>query len=96
MKNLVTGANGYISVGAVNQLIKDGHMVDGNDFQFDRINERIFQWIRGYYIVGNAENGASVFPQLVQAVKDGEEKFPFTSGMNQYEIRLWCLPRTVI
>ena len=45
----------------------------------------IFQWTRGYYIVGNAHAGCSVFSKLAQAAENGQEKFPFTSGLNQYD-----------
>jgi len=45
----------------------------------------IFQWIRGYYIVGNTEQGCSVFSKLTQAEKEGKEFFPFTMGVNQYD-----------
>lgn len=45
----------------------------------------IFQWLRGYYIVGNTTAGCSVFSKLTQAEKEGKEKFPFTTGTNQYD-----------
>lgn len=45
----------------------------------------IFQWIRGYYIVGNSEFGCSIFSKITQAVKEGKEKFPFTLGLNQFD-----------
>lgn len=45
----------------------------------------VFQWLRGYYIVGNTPYGCSVFSKLVQAVQDGKESFPFTLGQNQYD-----------
>ncbi len=43
------------------------------------------QWIRGYYIVGNAENGSSIFSKIVKAEKRGEKFFPFTMGKNQWD-----------
>lgn len=45
----------------------------------------IFQWIRGYYIVGNVANGCSVFSKLYEAENAGKEYFPFTLGTNQYD-----------
>lgn len=45
----------------------------------------IFQWIRGYYIVGNVINGCSVFSKIAQAEKRGEKIFPFTGGKNQFD-----------
>lgn len=48
-------------------------------------NNITLQWIRGYYIVGNTTAGCSVFSKLVQAEKEGKEKFPFTTGTNQYD-----------
>ena len=44
-----------------------------------------FQWIRGYYIVGNSEKGASIFSKITAAEKDGKIEFPFTTGKNQYD-----------
>lgn len=48
-------------------------------------NKTIFQWIRGYYIVGNTSAGCSVFSKLAQAAMNGQENFPFTTGRNQYD-----------
>lgn len=45
----------------------------------------LFQWIRGYYIVGNSEKGASIFSKITAAEKDGKTEFPFTTGKNQYD-----------
>ena len=45
----------------------------------------IFQWLRGYYIVGNPEYGCSVFSKLYSASKDGQTEFPFTMGENQFD-----------
>lgn len=44
-----------------------------------------FQWIRGYYIVGNSEYGSSIFSKITQAVKEGKKEFPFTMGLNQFD-----------
>lgn len=43
------------------------------------------QWLRGYYIVGRYEAGASIFSKIALAEKNGRNKFPFTSGRNQYD-----------
>ena len=48
-------------------------------------NETVFQWVRGYYIVGNVPAGCSVFSKLAEAEKNGKEMFPFTTGTNQYD-----------
>lgn len=44
-----------------------------------------FQWLRGFYIVGNTENGNSIFSKIVQAVHKGQKEFPFTMGLNQFD-----------
>ncbi len=48
-------------------------------------NNVIFQWLRGFYIVGNTECGCSIFSKIVQAVKRKEKEFPFTMGINQFD-----------
>lgn len=45
----------------------------------------IFQWLRGYYIVGNTEYGSSIFSKITMAEKEGKEFFPFTQGINQWD-----------
>jgi dTDP-6-deoxy-L-talose 4-dehydrogenase (NAD+) len=45
----------------------------------------IFQWLRGFYIVGNTIDGSSIFSKIVQAANEGKQKFPFTTGVNQYD-----------
>ncbi|KOA58871.1 hypothetical protein BAAM0499_08645 [Bifidobacterium animalis subsp. animalis MCC 0499] len=44
-----------------------------------------FQWLRGYYIVGNSKYGCSIFSKITAAVENGEKQFPFTMGQNQYD-----------
>lgn len=44
-----------------------------------------FQWLRGYYIVGNSEHGCSIFSKITAAEKKGQEMFPFTMGINQWD-----------
>lgn len=44
-----------------------------------------FQWLRGFYIVGNTEDGCSVFSKIVQASHRGDTEFPFTMGLNQFD-----------
>ncbi len=48
-------------------------------------NNAIFQWLRGYYIVGNSKAGSSIFSKITTAVEMGNENFPFTMGQNQYD-----------
>ncbi len=45
----------------------------------------VFQWLRGFYIVGNTEDGCSVFSKIVQASHRGDTEFPFTMGQNQFD-----------
>lgn len=44
-----------------------------------------FQWLRGFYIVGNTIDGCSIFSKIVQAVNDNKKTFPFTMGINQFD-----------
>lgn len=48
-------------------------------------NNCVFQWLRGYYIVGNSKCGSSIFSKIVAAVEEGKKEFPFTFGQNQYD-----------
>lgn len=48
-------------------------------------NHSVFQWLRGYYIVGNSKFGCSIFSKITAAVAEGKEEFPFTMGQNQYD-----------
>lgn len=50
-----------------------------------RQNNIVFQWLRGYYIVGNSRLGSSIFSKITKAVADGKKEFPFTLGQNQYD-----------
>lgn len=45
----------------------------------------VFQWLRGFYIVGNSEHGNSIFSKVTAAEKKGDAEFPFTLGQNQYD-----------
>lgn len=45
----------------------------------------IFQWLRGFYIVGNTEDGSSIFSKIVQTAHKGGTTFPFTMGLNQFD-----------
>ena len=45
----------------------------------------LLQWVRGFYIVGNAEHGCSVFSKIAQTAKSGGKEFPFTTGQNQFD-----------
>lgn len=44
-----------------------------------------FMWLRGYYIFGDDAYGNSIFCKIRQAVKEGKETFPFTTGKNKYD-----------
>lgn len=45
----------------------------------------VFQWLRGFYIVGNTEDGCSIFSKIVQTAHEGQKEFPFTMGLNQFD-----------
>ena len=44
-----------------------------------------YQWLRGYYIVGNSKFGNSIFSKITAAAEEGKTEFPFTMGQNQYD-----------
>ncbi len=44
-----------------------------------------FQWLRGYYIVGNMPYGSSVFSKIAAAEAEQKKEFPFTMGQNQFD-----------
>lgn len=44
-----------------------------------------FQWLRGYYIVGNSRYGSSIFSKITAAEAEGKAEFPFTMGQNQFD-----------
>lgn len=44
-----------------------------------------FQWLRGYYIVGNSQYGCSIFSKITAAAAEGKKEFPFTLGQNQFD-----------
>lgn len=48
-------------------------------------NNCVFQWMRGYYIVGNSKYGSSIFSKITTAAEEGKKEFPFTLGQNQYD-----------
>lgn len=48
-------------------------------------NKTIFQWLRGYYIVGNTNYGNSIFSKITMAEEKGQKEFPFTTGQNQWD-----------
>lgn len=48
-------------------------------------NQFTYQWLRGYYIVGNSENGNSIFSKIKATAKAGKKEFPFTMGLNQFD-----------
>lgn len=48
-------------------------------------NDVTFQWLRGYYIVGNALHGSSIFSKIALAAHEHKKDFPFTMGENQFD-----------
>lgn len=47
--------------------------------------EKNFQWLRGYYIVGDSSVGSSIFSKICKSAEDGKKTFPFTMGLNQFD-----------
>ena len=45
----------------------------------------IFQWLRGYYILGDDKHNNSIFCKLLLATEEGKKTFPFTTGKNKYD-----------
>lgn len=50
-----------------------------------KANDKVFQWLRGYYIVGNTSRGNSIFSKITEASDQGKKVFPFTFGQNQFD-----------
>ena len=48
-------------------------------------NNKLFMWLRGFYIVGNTRYGSSVFSKIVEDEYSGKKEFPFTHGQNQFD-----------
>lgn len=48
-------------------------------------NNIVYQWLRGFYIVGNSKYGSSIFSKITAAEMEGKSQFPFTMGQNQYD-----------
>lgn len=48
-------------------------------------NNVCFQWMRGFYIVGNTKYGSSIFSKITASSEEGRREFPFTMGQNQYD-----------
>lgn len=48
-------------------------------------NRKKYMWLRGYYIVGNSQYGASIFSKITAAENEGKTEFPFTLGQNQFD-----------
>lgn len=49
------------------------------------MNNTVFQWLRGYYIVGHSEFGSSIFSKITTAAESGKKEFPFTMGQDQFD-----------
>ena len=46
---------------------------------------KIYQWVRAYYVMGDDLKNHSIFTKIIEAEKEGQELFPFTSGKNKYD-----------
>ncbi|MEG1981006.1 MAG: NAD(P)-dependent oxidoreductase [Clostridia bacterium] len=42
-------------------------------------------WLRAYYILGDDIKNHSIFTKLIEANRNGQEKFPFTSGKSLFD-----------
>lgn len=42
-------------------------------------------WLRAYYILGDDLKNHSIFTKIMQAVQDGKEEFPFTTGQSKFD-----------
>ena len=42
-------------------------------------------WLRAFYICGDDKNNNSIFSKILIASKEGKNRFPFTTGINQYD-----------
>ncbi len=74
-----TPANPLSLYGIAKNALRQSIQIQTKDKDF------VFQWIRGYYIVGNADRGCSIFSKITQAAKEGKKTFPFTLGLNQFD-----------
>ena len=45
----------------------------------------VLQWLRGYYIYGDDQRNHSIFTKLLEADRNGQEWFPFTTGKTKYD-----------
>lgn len=50
-----------------------------------KIKNVTFQWLRGFYIYGDDLHGNSIFCKIRKSAKNGEKKFPFTTGKNEFD-----------
>ncbi len=54
-------------------------------FVYTKDKECVFQWLRGFYILGDDLKNHSIFTKLLQANQEGKKIFPFTTGKNKYD-----------
>lgn len=74
-----TPANPQSLYGISKNALRHAFELLSKEFCFD------YQWLRGYYIVGNSKYGCSIFSKITEAVEKGKKEFPFTMGQNQYD-----------
>lgn len=48
-------------------------------------HDLVAQWLRAFYIMGDDARNHSVFTRILQAEKNGQANFPFTSGKNKFD-----------
>lgn len=52
---------------------------------FCRDRKIIFQWLRGFYLLGDDMRNHSVFAKILEAAASDQTEFPFTSGTRCYD-----------
>ncbi len=48
-------------------------------------HEAVYQWLRGYYILGDDLHNHSIFSRITQLESEGASTFPFTTGKNKFD-----------
>lgn len=66
-------------------------------FTYTKDKDVSLKWVRAYYIYGDDLRSNSIFRKLKEASANGQEKFPFTTGKNQYDfIPVEVLARQIV
>ncbi len=46
---------------------------------------KVFLWLRGFYVVSEDYDGSSIFSKIMQAENEGRKTFPFTTGEASFD-----------